>query len=50
MEKLIVVVPNTKIIATGVLLGIGLFIGVNIGRALVRIAAPHISRLQTRNR
>ncbi len=50
MEKFIIIVPNTKILAAGVLLGIGLVVGIKIGSALLKIAAPHFSRLQTENR
>ena len=50
MEKFIVVMPSTKIFATGLLLGAGLVIGIKIGSALLRIAAPHFSKLQTENR
>jgi uncharacterized membrane-anchored protein YhcB (DUF1043 family) len=37
-------------IGSGVLLGMGLIIGVNIGMAVIRLAAPHIIRVQTHER
>jgi hypothetical protein len=46
MEKLIVVIPFTRLVVTGVLLGIGIVIGVKVGSALLRIAAPHFSKLE----
>ena len=50
MEKYIVVMPSTRILATGLLLGVGLVIGIKIGSALLKIAAPRFGKLQTENR
>lgn len=49
MEKYVVVIPSTKILAAGVLVGIGLVIGIKIGSALLKIAAPRFGKLQTEN-
>ncbi|MGE5444611.1 MAG: hypothetical protein ACM3SR_08430 [Ignavibacteriales bacterium] len=43
-------IGSLGVIGSGVLLGMGLIIGVNIGMAVLRLAAPHISRLQTHER
>jgi uncharacterized membrane-anchored protein YhcB (DUF1043 family) len=50
MEKFIVVMPSTKILTAGVLLGIGLVVGIKIGSALLKMAAPRFSKLQTESR
>lgn len=40
-------IGSLGLIGSGVFLGIGLIIGANIGIAVLRIAAPHLSSLQT---
>ena len=45
MEKFIVVIPFTRLVATGVLLGIGIVIGVKLGSVLFKIAAPRLGKL-----
>jgi len=43
-------IGSVGLIGAGVFLGIGLIIGVNIGLEVLKIAAPHLNRLQTRGR
>jgi hypothetical protein len=43
-------IGSIGLIGAGVFLGIGLIIGVNIGIAVLKIAAPQLSRLQTQGR
>lgn len=43
-------IGSLGVIGSGVLLGMGLIIGVNIGMAVLKLAAPHLSRLQTYER
>ncbi len=50
MERFAVTVPFTRIILTGILLGIGLVFGVKISSALLKIADPRFSELQVRRK
>ncbi len=43
-------IGSVGLIGSGVLLGMGLIIGVNIGMAVLKLAAPHLSRLQAQAR
>jgi hypothetical protein len=46
MERLVVTVPFTRVILTGILLGIGMVIGVKISSALLKIATPRFGKFQ----
>ena len=43
-------IGSVGLIGAGVFLGMGLIIGANMGMAVLRIAAPRFSRLQTQGR
>jgi hypothetical protein len=43
-------IGSVGLIGAGVFLGMGLIIGANIGMAVLKMAAPHLSRLQTQGR
>lgn len=47
MEKFIIVMPSSKILAAGILLGIGLALGIKLGSSLLKITAPRFSKLRT---
>jgi len=43
-------IGSVGLIGAGVFLGMGLIIGANIGMVVLKIAAPHIGRLQDRGK
>ncbi len=44
MERLIM--PYAKLVLIGAFLGVGLIIGANIGMAMLKMGAPHLSKPQ----
>jgi hypothetical protein len=48
MERLVIVMPFTRLILTGLFLGVGLVLGIKVGGALLKITAPSLDRMRAR--